>query len=189
MKKFLVLLIIPFFGLQAQDLLKDLKLPVGKKVKKLERKLAKKQSVIDSLKTLNADLLEKNKILSDKINSNDKKSETSNNTQSEVSNNSIIDQIVVFEDLEISDDMYVFFNIPDKLDEYNYPTQIIFKGSTISPQLLQSELMGDFEAGKYINQKFRVIYENRENKVWEGGVDWGEWVIENGPFLIGIEKL
>tara|TARA_B100001250_G_scaffold335791_1_gene302087 strand:- start:471 stop:998 length:528 start_codon:yes stop_codon:yes gene_type:complete len=175
MKKFLVLLIIPFFTLDAQDLLKDLKLPVGKKVKKLEKKIANKQNVIDSLKAVNADLLEKNKMLSEKTNATDKKSEQLNS--------SIIDKVVVFENLEVSDDMYVFFSIPEEDEDLE------FRGGTISPQLLDSELMGDFEMGKHINQKFRVLYENRDNKIWEGGIDWGEWIIEKGPFLIGIEKL
>ncbi len=175
MKRFLLLLFIPFFTLDAQDLLKDLKLPVGKKVKKLEKKLEKKQGVIDSLKLVNADLLEKNKILSNKT--------TGTNEKSEKLNTSIIDKVVIFENLEVSDDMYVFFSIPED-DE-----ALEFRTGTISPQLLDSELMGDFEMGKHIDQKFRVLYENRETKVWEGGIDWGEWIIENGPFLIGIEKL
>ena len=178
MRNFIIILIIPFVSLNAQDLLKDLKLPTGKKVQKLEKKLLKKQQVIDSLQSINEELLEKNKLLLTKKNSN------TNSLKSP-----LIDQVVVFEDSELSDNLYLFFNIPNELDETGYPIQISFNGGTISPHLSQSELIGEFEEGEYINQKFRIIYENRENKVWEGGVDWGEWVIEEGPFLIGIEKL
>ena len=63
MKNFIIILIFPFISLNAQDLLKDLKLPTGKKVQKLEKKLLKKQQVIDSLKSINEELLEKNKLL------------------------------------------------------------------------------------------------------------------------------
>ena len=42
MKNFIIILIFPFISLNAQDLLKDLKLPTGKKVQKLEKKLLKK---------------------------------------------------------------------------------------------------------------------------------------------------
>mgnify|MGYP001438569429 FL=1 len=178
MRNFIIILIIPFISLNAQDLLKDLKLPTGKKVQKLEKKLLKKQQVIDSLQSINEELLEKNKTLLTKKNS------STNSTK-----RSLVDQVVIFEDSELSDNLYLFFNIPNELDANGYPTQISFNGGTISPHLSQSELMGEFEEGKYINQKFRIIYENRENKVWEGGMDWGEWVIEEGPFLIGIEKL
>ena len=178
MKKIIIILIIPFISLNAQDLLKDLKLPTSKKVQKLEKKLLKKQQVIDSLKIVNEDLLAKNKLLSTKKNSN-----------TESTNSSIIDQVVIFEDSELSDNLYLFFIMPNKLDEYGEPKQISFSGATISPHLSQSELMGEFEEGQHMNKKFRIIYENRENKVWEGGMDWGEWVIEEGPFLIGIEKL
>ena len=178
MRNFIIILIIPFISLNAQDLLKDLKLPTGKKVQKLEKKLLKKQQVIDSLQSINEELLEKNKTLLTKKNS------STNSTK-----RSLVDQVVIFEDSELSDNLYLFFNIPNELDETGYPIQISFNGGTISPHLSQSELIGEFEEGKYINQKFRIIYENRENKVWEGGVDWGEWVIEEGPFLIGIEKL
>ena len=127
---------------------------------------------------LNEDLLAKNKLLSTKKNSN-----------TESTNSSIIDQVVIFEDSELSDNLYLFFIMPNKLDEYGEPKQISFSGATISPHLSQSELMGEFEEGQHMNKKFIIIYENRENKVWEGGMDWGEWVIEEGPFLIGIEKL
>ena len=178
MRNFIIILIIPFISLNAQDLLKDLKLPTGKKVQKLEKKLLKKQQVIDSLQSINEELFEKNKLLLTKKNSN------TNSLKGP-----LFDQVVVFEDSELSDNLYLFFNIPNELDANGYPTQISFNGGTISPHLSQSELMGEFEEGKYINQKFRIIYENRENKVWEGGMDWGEWVIEEGPFLIGIEKL
>ncbi len=179
MKHFVLLLLIPFLSLNAQDLLKDLKLPIGKKAQKLEKKLAKKQQIIDSLKSVNADLLEQNKLLSD--------TKKSNITNTAVINSSIIDKVVLFEDMEVSDDMYLFFNIP--ADDGGTDIALEFRGGTISPQLLDSELMGQFEMGKHINQKFRVLYEIRETKVWEGGMDWGEWVIEKGPFLIGIEKL
>lgn len=176
MKKLIILFIIPFISINSQDLLKDLKLPASKKVQKLEKKLLKKQQVIDSLKIVNEDLLAKNKLLS-----------TTKNSKTESKKGSIIDQIVIFEDSELSDDLYLFFNNPNESDAEG--AGISFRGSTISPHLSQSELMGEFEEGKHMNQKFRIIYENRENKVWEGGMDWGEWVIEEGPFLIGIEKL
>tara|TARA_B100001758_G_C18409482_1_gene614572 strand:+ start:1702 stop:2232 length:531 start_codon:yes stop_codon:yes gene_type:complete len=176
MKKLIILFIIPFISINSQDLLKDLKLPASKKVQKLEKKLLKKQQVIDSLKIVNEDLLAKNKLLS-----------TTKHSKTESKKGSIIDQIVIFEDSELSDDLYLFFNNPNESDSEG--AGISFRGSTISPHLSQSELMGEFEEGKHMNQKFRIIYENRENKVWEGGMDWGEWVIEEGPFLIGIEKL
>ena len=179
MKHFILLLLIPFISLNAQDLLKDLKLPIGKKAQKLEKKLAKKQLIIDSLKSVNADLLEQNKLLSD--------AQKSNITNTDVINSSIIDKVVFFENLEVSDDMYVFFSIG--VEGSTETTSLEFRSGTISPQLLDSELMSDFEMGKHMKQKFRVLYENRENKVWEGGMDWGEWVMEKGPFLIGIEKL
>ena len=83
-------------------------------------------------------MLEKNKLLLTKKNSN------SNSLK-----NTLVDQVVVFEDSELSDNLYLFFNIPNELDESGYPIQISFNGGTISPHLSQSELIAEFEEGKY----------------------------------------
>jgi hypothetical protein len=99
---------------------------------------------------------------------------------------------VEFQSFEFGDQFgYMYFNSLNMYDyDYDEPLNFTFGEDCIGwnesiekiyTQMVNGEVM--------VGEKYIIAFYLKKNRVWEGGLEWGEWKVKLVNYLLDIRKL